>query len=47
MLLESHYTASKAMDGRVPPKEQWIGIFSVWPDKNCQMSIKVTQKWFH
>ena len=19
----------------------------VWPDKNCQMSIKVAQKWFH
>ena len=19
----------------------------VWPDKNCQMSMKVVQKWFH
>ena len=23
------------------------GLESVWPDKNRQMSIKVTQKWFH
>ena len=23
------------------------GRCSVWPEKNCQMSIKVAQKWFH
>ena len=24
-----------------------LGLGSVWPDKNNQMSIKVAQKWFH
>ena len=24
-----------------------VTIQPVWPDKNCQMSIKVAQKWFH
>ena len=23
------------------------GCCSVWPEKSCQISIKVAQKWFH
>ena len=25
----------------------WCHPAAVWPEKNCQMSIKVAQKWFH
>ena len=30
---------------RVP--QHSMCFYSVWPDKNCQMSIKVAEKWFH
>ena len=35
------------------PLMQWLEVIitrispSVWPEKNCQMSIKFAQKWFH
>ena len=36
--------SASSFDDDVPP---YASSSAMWPDNNCQMSIKVAQKWFH